>query len=429
MIGPLMEQCARRTELADAMLKNDETTTLWFNAGRLINASISRTQGVNLRVVSDGRLGIAGTTAEDPAELLDAALVSARGGDPVTLALPRPGVSPQVVTHAARAASATLNDLIAIGTMIRDRLAGSQAELCLTVERSIGSARVANTHGLDASYDVSQVTVAVELSRMVGDRRVMLQGHLAGCDLPSLSAVEDLVGGLRQRLTWSEHEVAPVAGAQAVIFLPSALPLLLQPLEQAVLGKSAMHGLSPIAARRGNRLFSDYLTVTDNPLAPGRPGSRPVDDEGVTSRPVPLVRAGVFETLLYDMETATRTGNAATGHGRRTTFGKPQPSCTNVMVDAGSHSWTELLKLVGDGLVVERLRGWPTGHAIGGTFAQPAAVAWRASGGEITGLAPEVTVAGNAYDLLTRVVGLGTETRWQGSRCAPPMLVEGVSVF
>lgn len=429
MIAPLIEQAARRTELADAILKNDETTTLSFTAGRLTSASTQRTQGVNLRVVSEGRLGIAGTTAEDPAELLEAALTSARGGDPVTLVLPRPGVVPQVATHAARAASATVNDLIALGTLVRDRLVGSQAELNLTVERSLGSVRVANTLGLDASYDVSQVTLVVELSRMVGDRRVTLQGHLAGADIPSLSAIEDLVAGLRHRLIWSEREVAPVTGQQTVLFLPSALPLLLQPLEHAVLGKSAMHGRSPIASRRGTRIFSELLNVHDNPLAPGRPGSRPVDDEGVVSRAIPLVRAGVFETLLYDLETATRTGNAATGHGRRTTFGKTQPSCTNIMVDGGTQDWNDLLASVGDGLIVERLRGWPTGHAIGGTFAQPAAVAWRTSGGEITGLAPEITVAGNAYDLLTRVVALGTEPRWQGSRCAPPMLIEGVAVF
>lgn len=429
MIGPLMEQAARRTELADAILKNDETTTLRFTAGRLTSASTQRTQGVNLRVVSEGRLGIAGTTAEDPGELLDAALVSARGGDPVTLALPRPGVLPQVATHSPRAASATVNDLAALGTLVRDRLAGAHAELNLTVERSLGSVRVANTQGFDASYDVSQVWLSVELSRMLGDRRVTLQAQASGSDLPSLGSIEEMVAGLRHRLLWSEREMAPVSGQQTVLFLPSALPLLLQPVEHAVLGKSAMHGRSPIASRRGTRLFSERLTIHDNPLAAGRPGSRPVDDEGVPSRIVPLVRAGVFETLLYDLETATRTGNAATGHGRRTTFGKPQPSCTNVVIEPGTESWSDLLAAVGDGLIVERLRGWPTGHAIGGTFAQPAAVAWRTSGGEITGLAPEVTVAGNAYDLLTRVVALGTEARWHGSRSAPPMLVEGVSVF
>ncbi len=429
MIGPLMERADRRTELADAILKNDETTTLTFTAGRLTSAATARSQGVNLRVVSEGRLGIAGTTGDDPDELLDAALVSARGGDPVVLGLPRPGVVPQVVTHAARAASATINDLSGIGTLIRDRLAGAHAELNLTVERSLGSVRVANSNGVDASYDVSQVTVAVELSRQQGDRRITLQAHLAGCDLPGLSALEELVAGLRQRLAWSEREITPATGTQTVLFLPSALPILLQPLEQAVLGKAAMHGISPIAARRGSRIFSDLLTIHDNPLAAGRPGSRPVDDEGVVSRVIPLVRAGVFETLLYDLETATRTGNPATGHGRRTTFGKPQPSGTNITVDAGTHGWTDLLKALGDGVVVERLRGWPTGHSIGGTFAQPAAVAWSVSRGEISGIAPELTIAGNAYDLLTRVAALGSELTWQGSRAAPPMLVEGVAVF
>ncbi|HWA16933.1 MAG TPA: TldD/PmbA family protein, partial [Gemmatimonadales bacterium] len=406
MIAPLLERAHRRTDQADAILKNDETTTLSFTAGRLTTASTSRSQGVNLRVVSEGRLGIAGTTAEDPDELLDAALVSARGGDPVVLGLPRPGVVPQVVTHAPRAASATLNDLGGIGALVRDRLAGAHAELNLTVERSLGSVRVANTNGVDASYDVSQVTVAVELSRQQGDRRITLRGHLSGHDLPALTAIEELVADLRTRLAWSEHESTPATGTQAVLFLPSALPVILQPLEQAVLGKAAMHGVSPIAARRGNRLFSSRLTIHDNPLAAGRPGSRPIDDEGVVSRPMPLVKAGVFDALLYDLETATRTGNPATGHGRRTTFGKPQPSCTNIVVEPGDQGWTDLLRTLGDGVVVERLRGWPTGHVIGGTFAQPAAVAWHVSGGEIAGIAPELTIAGNSYDLLNRVAAL-----------------------
>jgi predicted Zn-dependent protease len=154
-----------------------------------------------------------------------------------------------------------------------------------------------------------------------------------------------------------------------------------------------------------------------------------VDDEGVASRAVTLVKAGQIETFLYDLETAARVGAAPTGHGRRTTFAKPQPACSNVVVDPGPAGWEELLQAIGDGLLIEATRGNPTGTVLGGTFAHPAAVAWRVGGGEVRGIAPEVTIAGNAHDLLGRVVAVGKETEWNGSRSAPAIVVDGVSVF
>ena len=171
------------------------------------------------------------------------------------------------------------------------------------------------------------------------------------------------------------------------------------------------------------------MSLTDNPLVNARPGSRPFDDEGVVSSPLTLVKAGIIEGLIYDLETAGRVGARPTGHGRRTTFGKPQPAYSNLILEAGQASWEEILLAVGDGLVLERLSGAGRSNMVGGTFAIPATLAWRVVGGEITGLAPEVTIAGNAHDMLNRVIAVGREAVWVGSRAAPPIVVDGVSVF
>jgi PmbA protein len=430
VIAPLIELAARRTALADAVLKTDETTTLRFVGGRLTSAATSRSQGVNLRVVAEGRTGIAGSIGDDAPGLLEAALASARVGEAASLTLPRPTAQPpRVVTHSARAATASISDLIAIGTMVRDRLGAERAELGILVERSLGSVRVANTRGLDAGYDVTLVTLAVQAVRIRDGRRLVIRGQIAGADLPSLPEVEALIHRLRQRLAWAERDAEVSSARQPLGFLPSALPLLLLPVEQALLGKSVLLGSSPLGRRRGNRVFSELFSLRDDPLLDGRPGSRPVDDEGVPSRTLPLVQAGQVEAFLYDLETATRVGASPTGHGRRSTFAKPQPACTNVVVQPGPASFEELLGEVREGLLVEEIRGSPMGSAIGGAFAQPAAVAWRVSGGEVQGLVREVTIAGNAHDLLGRVVTVGRDPVWMGCRSAPPLVVEGASVF
>lgn len=429
MIQPLIEQAHRRTTMADAALSTDETTTLEVDGGRLVSATTATSQGVNLRVVSEGRVGIAGTTTDDDADLLDRALDSARVGELAVMTLPRPAPVPMVVTHHPRAASATLPELVALGTLLRDRLGAERAELSLAISRSIGSVRVANTLGVDASYDASLVVLRLKIRRNREARRLTIEGTLAGADLPALTELEQLVAMVRQRFAWAEREAEIPAGRQRAGFLPTAMPVLLTPVEQALVGKAALHGGSPLARRRGARAFSETLTLHDDPLLDGRPGSRPIDDEGVVSRRLPLVVAGEIEGLIYDLETAGRVGATPSGHGRRSTFGKPQAAYSNLVLEPGASSWEELLAAIGDGLLIERLR--PSGQAnlIGGTFALPAALAWRVEGGEVTGLLPEVTVAGNAHDLLGRVLAVGRDPVWVGSRRTPTVVVDGVSVF
>ncbi|MBK8005522.1 MAG: TldD/PmbA family protein [Gemmatimonadetes bacterium] len=429
MIATLLEQAARRTDGADAARKTDETTTLRLSGGRVVSAQSVLVDGVNLRVLRDGRVGTAGTTGDDPEDLLARALASAEGGEAVPLQFPGLARGPSVVTHVPRAATASVADLASLATMLRDRLAPDRAELEIVVERSLGSVEVANTAGANASWDVSLVTLALEAARVRDGRRFVTRAHLGSADLPSLPELEMVVAQVRQRLAWSERPAEVAAGRQNVLFLPSALPVLLVPVEQALTGREVLRGGSPLARRRGTPTFSAAVTLTDDPLAPARPGSRPFDDEGVPSKPLTLINAGVVEGLLYDLETAARVGTAPTGHGRRTTFGKPQPACSNVVLAPGEASFDQLLEAVGEGILVESLRGPFPVSAAGGTFAQVAGLAWKVANGEVQGLIPELTLAGNAHDLLARVALVGRDATWLGARSAPALVVEGVSVF
>ena len=161
---------------------------------------------------------------------------------------------------------------------------------------------------------------------------------------------------------------------------------------------------------------------------PGASGSRAVDDEGVPTRRIALVHRGVVGGFIYDLETAARAGVPATGHARRTTFGKPQASYSNLVVSAGADGWDDLLARIPDGLLVDELIGVGQGNVIGGAFSHPVALAYRVRGGEIVGRVKDAAVAGNAYELLGRIAGLGRDVEWRGSLALPPILLEGVSV-
>jgi PmbA protein len=429
VIATLLESARRRASAADLTYKNDETTTLELRGGRLASARVALSQGVSLRVQAGGRIGIAGANDEDAEGLLSRALDSAASGEVGHFVLPGLMTANPVVTHVPRAATATVSDLAAPAQLLRDRLGSERLKVAATVSRSLGSVQVANSAGLGAGYDVTLVTLALEATRVHGNRRLALVVRRAGADLPPLGDLERWVSQIRQRLAWAEREVDVPSRVQRVGFLPSALDVLLDPVQQALVGRAALHGASPLARRRGTRVYSQEFCLADDPLAEGRSGSRPFDDEGTACRLLPLIEKGVVENLIYDLETASRVGTTATGHARRTTFGKAHATFSNLVLSPGAANWASILEAIGDGLLVEQLSSAGSMNLAGGAFSRVALVAWRVEGGEVTGLAPEVTVAGNAHELLGRIVAIGEEQAWVGSRAASTIVVDGVTVY
>ena len=428
MIGPLLEQAARRASAADVVLKTDETLTLSFESGRLKSTGLAQERGCNLRVVADGRMGFAGSTGNDPDALLEAALASARVGEAVQLTLPGPAPLPKVRTHSPRTASATVAELVQLGQALASRLRQDDRQVNLTIERSVGSVQVANSAGANASYDVSLITIGAEIVRVSGDDVLIVGNHLAQCDFPALSELERFSEDILQRIAWAGQEAEAPAGSVPVIFCPEGLSVLLLPLQLAFQGKSVLQRVSPVADDVGKESFSRVFSLTDDPLLDGRSGSRPVDDEAVPSRVTRLVDRGVVREFIYDLETASRAHARPSGHGRRSTFGKPQAAYSNLVVAPGEAPLESLLRQVGDGLLVAELLGVGQGNVIGGAFSHPVALAYRVRDGEVIGRVRHAAVAGNAYDLLRQVIGVSSESRWLGSSSVPFLAVEGVSV-
>jgi PmbA protein len=428
VIAELLERASRRAELADVVLKTDETTSLVFEAGRLKSTAHAQERGVNLRVVAGGRMGFSGSTADDANAIVESAFASARVGEAVRIELPHPAPLPPVVTHYPRAAAASIADLSQLGQMVLSRLGRDNCQVNIAVERSLGSVRVANSAGVDLSYDVTTVSVSAELTRVRGDDVLIVSDYRAGSDLVSPAELETMVQDITQRVEWAERAAEMPSGNLPVCFTPSGSSVLLTPLKLALQGKSVVQGVSPLAEKRGKPMFDAGLSLTDNPLLSGRSGSRPVDDEGVVCRTTPLIEQGRVGNFIYDLETAGRANVSPTGHARRSTFGKPQAAYSNLVIDPGALEFSELVAQIRNGLLVDELLGVGQGNVIGGAFSHPVALAYRIVNGEVAGRVKDVAVAGVVYQLLKRIAGLGKDVKWIGSVGVPAMVIEGVSV-
>ena len=434
MIDRLVGAIRSRADGGDALWRQSEHTTVAFESGRLKACGVTEETGINLRVVRGGKVGIAGTTTVDLDDLVARALASAELGESVSLAFPPSGPLPEVATHAAGAAAASLDRLTAIGSELVARLTRPGCQINVSIEREIVTTRVVGTGGTDATYHATGVAVNVDLARFAGDDVLFLSDQYQGTDLPATRDLDALVRTIDERYDRALTVVEPPEGALPVVFTPQGLSAILLPLRQALSGKVVLQGISPLGAKIGEAVFDSALSLTDDPLLPQRPASRPFDDEGTPSHRLPLVEQGTVRAFIYDLETAARAGTESTGNGTRGTFGKPVVEYSNMVVGSGAVDGAAavfgggLVAGVNDGLVIDELIGVGQGNVIGGAFSHPVALAYRIERGEITGRVKDAAVAGNVYELLKRIGGFGTDGRWQGSRWSPSLMLEGVSV-
>lgn len=428
MIQQLLDLAASRTRLADVAGKADETITLRLKDGEVTAAQSAEHLGHNLRVSVDGRIGVAGSTDADAEALLEAAIASAGAADEAPLYLPSASPLPRVQTFMPRTAAATPADLIELGRRLTTRLARSGRTVLVHIERSVGSVHVGNSRGVDANYQASLLAVDVDLFGESSAGNIRVTAHHASADLPDDAVIDRLVADCEQRLAWGSA-IAPAPPATApVLLLPQAVRSLLGPLEQALVGKAVTLGTSPLTDLLGTTAFHPAITLTDDPLQPGQAGSRPVDDEGVPSFTAPLIEEGRIRRTIFDLQTGALVGRPSTGHGRRATFGRPQPAFSNLVLAAGSTALDALLAAMGDGLLVDTVADGTGGSSRSGAFTHPVLLGYRVEGGVVRGRVEGVVIAGNVFEVLRDVGGVGSDTRWIGSALLPPLLVGGVTV-
>ena len=429
---------------ADALWRRAERTSVAFEWGRLKSAGATEETGINLRVRYRGRVGVAGMTGivgddagtRQAAPLLDRAVASAELGEELELAFPSRAPLPRVPTFFDRAADASLDQLIQLGQGVLERLTREGCQVNVAIEREVSETRVANTAGAEGAYRATAVGVTADVWRIAGDDVLTVGDEITGADLPAQRELDGLVQSITARLDFALAIAAPPEGALPVVFTPAGLSAVLLPITQGLSGKAVLQGISPLGKKVGERVFDERFALTDDPIVPGRAASRPLDDECVPSRVTSLVERGVVRRFIYDLETAARARTASTGHGQRGIFGKPVPAYTNLILGETGNGKRErspqfgggLLGDIKDGLVVDELIGVGQGNVIGGAFSHPVALAYRVERGEITGRVKDAAVAGNVYELLGRIAGFGNDARWSGTRFAPSLLLEGVSV-
>ena len=183
-----------------------------------------------------------------------------------------------------------------------------------------------------------------------------------------------------------------------------------------------------LASKLHQKVGSSKLTISEDPFVNEYPFmARNFDDEGVATYKKDIVKNGVLETFLYNIEAAMEAKRESTGNG----YGGSNIGISTAFlrVKPGKRNEDELLKFINNGVKITSLQGMHSGfNPISGDFSLQAA-GFLIENGKITTPLNLITVAGNMYKMFEDIQALGNDVELSlGGVLTPSVVVKNLAI-
>ena len=165
----------------------------------------------------------------------------------------------------------------------------------------------------------------------------------------------------------------------------------------------------------GKPLAIKQLNVVDDATMPDLPGSLKYDDEGVPAQRKYLIKDGILTQRLHNRETAGKMHEAPTGNARalNATY-PPLVRMTNTGIEAGEHSFDDMIKDIEEGVYAVRMLG---GQTNGEMFTFAAAEGYMIRNGKIAERVTDVSLTGNVFQTLKDIEAIGNDSIYINGGC------------
>ena len=428
----VLQSACRKSEQAEVFSASARATTVQFEANVLKQVQSRDSSSTALRVFREGKIGFGITSGGGDWEaLVDMAVETSQFGGPANFQFPSSHDYSETHIFDPEVEKIAMDRIVEIGTQLMTRVREHTPDILCDVQITKGTSSVSlmNSQGGEGRYYKSFLSVGLEGILVRDTDMLWVEDSESSCR-SDVVAIDELIGRVTWQLEMAKKKATVSTKVLPIVFTPPGVAsALLSPLMFAFSGKAVLEGASPLRDKLGEQVFDRKLSLWDDATVAYRVGSYPFDDEGVSSQRLPLVANGVVTSFLYDLQTAALAGTKSTGNGRRSGGGSPSPAISSLVLEKGEVSFQDMVNDMKEGLIVEEVIGAEQGNILGGDFGGNVLLGYKVERGEIVGRVKDTMIAGNVYQVLRELPGIGQEARWVGGILqTPPLYCSGISV-
>ncbi|WP_318466950.1 metalloprotease PmbA [Photobacterium leiognathi] len=275
-----------------------------------------------------------------------------------------------------------------------------------------------NSHGMLASYASSRHSISCcviaegkngEMERDYSYTTSRIASDLWTPERVGRHAAERTVGRVdAQKLTTRE---APV------MFAADVATGLFGHLVMGISGANLYRKSSFLVDKLGEKIFPEWLNISERPHILRGMASTPFDSEGLATYDREIIQDGVLQTYLLTSYAARKMNMQPTGHAG---------GIHNWMVKSTGESFEQMLKKMDRGLLVTELMGQGV-NIVTGDYSRGAAGFW-VENGQIQFPVSEITIAGNLKDMMQNIVAIGNDTETRSQILTGSMLLDSMKI-
>ena len=195
---------------------------------------------------------------------------------------------------------------------------------------------------------------------------------------------------------------------------------LVSPIFQALNGSNIQQQNSFLIDKKGEKVFSEKFTLTDNPHWEGMSGSRYFDGDGIATKPLDIIREGRVKTYFINTYAANKMGVAPTVESASV----PHFSLEGFPQELRNLNHMDMVKLMGKGILVTGFNGGNC-NGLTGDFSY-GIEGFYFEGGEILFPVREMNISGNIVSLWRNLALAGNDARKCSRWLIPSLAFENV---
>lgn len=283
--------------------------------------------------------------------------------------------------------------------------------------------RIINSNGVDISTDTHQCQFYVEAVAKNKEDFTSFSIEVLKTNKEDIE-FENIIKDTMEKAIIQSNKKALETKKYDIILDSNTASNIIKNIVSMISAESIRNKVSCLENKLDKKIFSDKLTIIEDPTNKEYPGFRLFDDEGTLTKKKTIVDNGVLKNYLYNIKEAKLKNIESTANG----YGNI--STKNMYVENGNKSLEELFKDMNDGIYITDYMGSSCDsiNTVNGDISLQIFGFIIKDGKIISGIEPCIMTT-TIFELLSNIESIGNDLTFTNTTMASPSIyIKNISI-